>query len=779
MIYFHQYKVKTLNDIEMNWNIVDVVFQLLCIIFMIFSCILHFYNHYRLRNCCCNNEATMSNKWLNNNNQKHVNRHIKNKSSVMIYNNMDSNNCCCCHIDIKYDRILSKIACIAPKNTELQCYPMLFLFYLIFCVFIAILICILSQIETNANYYQDCIIYLIVMSIVWEFVFNYYRYYTTIHCVQTLSKTDSTLYSKILFHFFAYSFIFLILFSFLFVINYSTYIFIWWLLFIIIICIHCLSNCYFILKFGYTLIKQYESIAELEENILQIINDSMIKPVQSMQKCSACITSLSTIYLIILLVINEFYNLQLVNILKCYSLFWCISSFIFCLIFAKNREFIKEKYFIFKQHFMKMKTVNTQHNLSIQNITNVSEPSIGNNIKAEINIQIQINLLENINQHATNVSTTTDEKEEEHEVTRANSNKLRHASPMLLKLSDLNVNYSAPNTPVTSTMQLPKKPATLTASQSDFTKLIPKRNDIPVPRNLSIRIKHINDMEEKETLLNNKAINNKNSPTLSPSTQSFTKIAAKLFNNSNSSRSVTSVIDIDKNNKIKSNKLYKSMSLTDRDNNNINKRNVYYTPSTESNDTNHSIDNMNIKKIPNIRHMKRAKTDIDKYKGLDLTINQITDMINDDKFDENNYELNELKKLFKRGENGSDMLYGVQSADAIYIKSKANINTYFSTKRSNTKAMEILGINTNWSTRSDSLRTETTDISPIFDSDDELNNIGLDFENENEIYLTDEDELNDEMNVNKYLQNNINDINNISILIEDENINIINEEKKK
>ncbi len=111
-------------------------------------------------------------------------------------------------------------------------------------------------------------------------------------------------------------------------------------------------------------------------------------------------------------------------------------------------------------------------------------------------------------------------------------------------------------------------------------------------------------------------------------------------------------------------------------------------------------------------------------------------------------------------------MYGIKSADAIYVKSK----THIASGRSNTKAMEILGISANWILRSDSLRTETTDMSAC--SDDGIVDFEqLDFENQNEVICMTDDEQEEEMDTND---------NDIVILLEDEDLDeIINQEEKK
>ena len=106
----------------------------------------------------------------------------------------------------------------------------------------------------------------------------------------------------------------------------------------------------------------------MDINIVQIINDSMISSVKTMKKCSLTSAILTNLYLILLLIIHEFDDKNTINFLKYYPLFSCISSTCFSLNFARNREFIKEKYYLFTQHLLKIFKNNqgtkTKHNLN-------------------------------------------------------------------------------------------------------------------------------------------------------------------------------------------------------------------------------------------------------------------------------------------------------------------------------------------------------------------------------------------------------------------------------
>ena len=222
------------------------------------TCIFHFRNHYRVKLCCDKYRFRASDKPM----IKPTLANQRATSSILIYNNANNNNCCCCQVDIAYHDLFSKISCIMPLDSELQCYPLLFLFYLIFCLFIAIL-CIFA-IKYTLLY--QFVIYFIVITALWELLFNYYRYYTTFNCIQTLQNHEATYkyYCSIFLRFSVYGIFFIILFSILFLYDYtqSNYLMIiWWILFLVIIGMHCLANIYLIQTFCNILLKQYKAIA--------------------------------------------------------------------------------------------------------------------------------------------------------------------------------------------------------------------------------------------------------------------------------------------------------------------------------------------------------------------------------------------------------------------------------------------------------------------------------------------------------------------------------------
>eukprot|EP01084_Bolivina_argentea_P137478 242102_1 len=314
---------------------------------------------------------------------------------------------------------------------------------------------------------------------------------------------------------------------------------IWWILYIIIVCIHCLLNCYFILQFGLTLKKQYDAIAEFEPSIVEMIESSMMKSVKSMQIVSLCATILSTIYLAILLIMYRFHHsLQInINILKYYSLFWSISLFLFCLNFARNREFIKEKYLIIKHYFIKIKPKHTKQNLNDtihkkhMQINTPSEPDECNPIKYDIDtsnnhkIEIEIETpVPEINSGNTNVSTQM--------------------------FSELIEDLKIPQTSGQTSDSVPVTPnTTLTTSYSAGT----KTNKLIIPR--------INSLHKSLTTGDrvNKNITSKYSFTgITESTATF---RSHLFKHSNTAHS--DVVNKQKR-KRKSDKLCKSRSLTDK-----------------------------------------------------------------------------------------------------------------------------------------------------------------------------------------------------------------------
>ena len=108
------------------------------------------------------------------------------------------------------------------------------------------------------------LIYLIMISISWELFFNYHRYYTTLHCIQTLSNQENSAkyMFKIFLKFLIYPTVFIILFSIIFMISYNNTIttIIWWILFLIIITMNISSNVYCIIKASGIIIKQYNEI---------------------------------------------------------------------------------------------------------------------------------------------------------------------------------------------------------------------------------------------------------------------------------------------------------------------------------------------------------------------------------------------------------------------------------------------------------------------------------------------------------------------------------------
>eukprot|EP01083_Nonionella_stella_P013354 37608_1 len=311
-----------------------ILSQIVPILGLTVSCILHFYSHYQFINCCCPN--TKRTRFPPTKMGHH--RSISTKRSsilqhIQIYNNRQSNNCCCCQIDIMCDEILSKISCVSSKNEDLQCYPLLFLCYLVFCTSIGILTLFVSS-------SSDITLYLIGMSIIWELLFNYYRYYTTLRCVLTLSNTEENcaLYTSIAVKFIVYAMLFMTCF----VLSLIKLPSIWWCLITFVVLVHCVCNSYFIVRFSRILITQYESMREMDSNLAEMINDSMITSVVSMKRYSLCSMTISTLYLVALLLCNH-YDYYVVLIVRYYPLCWCVLCFAFCMNFAKNREWIKER----------------------------------------------------------------------------------------------------------------------------------------------------------------------------------------------------------------------------------------------------------------------------------------------------------------------------------------------------------------------------------------------------------------------------------------------------
>ena len=224
--------------------------QISCIVVMICTCIMHFCNHYRFKKCCCCKQTSPTKRVLH-----------KRTSSVLIYNNMNSNNCWCCQIDIKYKHILSKFTCIIPLDTKLKCYPLLFLLYLKVTVSVAISSILLLYADNNYRL-ESVIVYFIIFNSAWEMLLNFYRYYTTIDCIQNLSTEINSFkyYCRIFLRFSIYGLILLILCTFLFIIRYTeNMIIIWWVLVISAISVYFVSNSYFIIKFSNILIDQYNA----------------------------------------------------------------------------------------------------------------------------------------------------------------------------------------------------------------------------------------------------------------------------------------------------------------------------------------------------------------------------------------------------------------------------------------------------------------------------------------------------------------------------------------
>ena len=110
--------------------------------------------------------------------------------------------------------------------------------------------------------------------------------------------------------------------------------------------------------------------------IIQIIEDSMVKSVKCMRIFSICTTIISTIYLSLLLIFHQYDNKDTLHILTLYPSFYCVSSFMFSLNFARNREAIMFKFYTFKQCCLKMKSHrNIQKNLTQTVENNQLQPS--------------------------------------------------------------------------------------------------------------------------------------------------------------------------------------------------------------------------------------------------------------------------------------------------------------------------------------------------------------------------------------------------------------------
>eukprot|EP01084_Bolivina_argentea_P189227 325478_1 len=112
---------------------------------------------------------------------------------------------------------------------------------------------------------SDITLYLIGVSIIWELLFNYYRYYTTLRCVLTLSNTEENcaLYTSIAVKFIVYAMPFMTCF----VLSLIKLPSIWWCLITFVVLVHCVCNSYFIVRFSRILITQYESMREMDSNL--------------------------------------------------------------------------------------------------------------------------------------------------------------------------------------------------------------------------------------------------------------------------------------------------------------------------------------------------------------------------------------------------------------------------------------------------------------------------------------------------------------------------------
>eukprot|EP01084_Bolivina_argentea_P027095 50374_1 len=192
------------------------------------------------------------------------------------------------------------------------------------------------------------LLYGVMITLIWQSLFNFFRYYTTLKTATNLEVISTNTVLKLF-----------ILYAIPFSVIYLLQIHVYYFIFPFVILLHFSCNLYWTLKFASILINQYRVFEDLDSSIMQKNADQdVLNSVFFMRKTSLICCVLQTTYLSLLVVT---YN---VNTIYYLPIFWSISCLIFACNFVRNRKGVIDKCFKCKKLCIKNNEIKTNQNMN-------------------------------------------------------------------------------------------------------------------------------------------------------------------------------------------------------------------------------------------------------------------------------------------------------------------------------------------------------------------------------------------------------------------------------
>eukprot|EP01084_Bolivina_argentea_P203381 347387_1 len=185
----------------------------------------------------------------------------------------------------------------------------------------------LTQLPSNINMYLNIQYIFILITMLWETLLNFYRYYSTNFMAIKLHKPS---YIKTFSLYLIYVFIFILL-----CVMETYYIYI---ISPIIILTHFIFNTYCIYGFIFVLFNQYKHYRKDPRSISQEIMNELKITINKLAICGICCTIISTIFLAL---IQVCYSSNIILIFA--PIFWIINTILWNITFVKNSVFIKHQ----------------------------------------------------------------------------------------------------------------------------------------------------------------------------------------------------------------------------------------------------------------------------------------------------------------------------------------------------------------------------------------------------------------------------------------------------
>eukprot|EP01084_Bolivina_argentea_P275795 470440_1 len=334
--------------LSLMFNLLLSTSAIVAIIFLAFCSLVHFGSHFTFRKCLKTRKSNYSSR-----------RILPNKTTKMKHNNNSNNNSNEIILEHMYSRCICQKGqnCIIPVDEEnFDFFPVSFVSYILFIIIITSLILYklyttnnnepfrhnihkfnASNISLMAHNKYDIIDWILTYSMIilsiWDSLFSFYRYYTTMYCAVNFSLVSIKTTIK---YFSVYAIPYFII--------YILQIHIYYYLYPILILSHGIMNFWSTWMFSKILIDstmQYYKTEKMIENA----HDDMLKSVYFMRNTSIVWCLISFICQIGFVVTA---NIQIIYF---YPIFWCIGCIIFSLNFVRNRSKIYETSFKIYQIF--------------------------------------------------------------------------------------------------------------------------------------------------------------------------------------------------------------------------------------------------------------------------------------------------------------------------------------------------------------------------------------------------------------------------------------------